>query len=756
MRGTVRHSIVTSIVGCVVAAGFGLGGAAAVGADGDRPAELNRAPRFESGFRLASEQVAPRVAAAIDTSSRAAVTAAYRSSYLASQYAQQAWTGSVSSCKNGTISGPYRATILDVVNYYRGLAGLPDVGFTSRLNEPSQAAALIMDANDTLTHSPQPSATCYTTQGYEGASHANLCYNCVGPRAIDAYMRDSGGNNTAVGHRRWILYPPQTALGTGSTPQADALYVIDSGTWVRPSTGPEWVSWPPPGFVPNVHVYPRFSLSHPTAGFGDASVSVTVDGGAVAAPVVSRTAGYGDRAIVFEPALGGIDLSSGDHVISVTVSGIDLGGGTVSHQWQTTSFVPNVPSGSVTPSSRSFGEVGIAASSSQTFRIRNNGGSAIRVDALTLVGKHPGQFSLSNDGCSDKALGAGAECTVRVRFSPTSDGSKSAELVIPSDGRLSPSRVYLWGSGVRKATTRTVDDKQQGFTRHKSGWKKQSVGWNGRSFWTTVRRASPLRYAVWKATLTAPGRYEVYVRYPRKNATTRNANYKVFTKSKVVTRRRSQKATGARWVKLGTFDFGAVAKVKLSDKTGEKASSGRRVVFDALKFVPADPSVAAEPRVPAKPIVVEPNVAAKPIVVEPTVSPVKDDAASTELKLRLYPKTITAVPGARKRVSAWTCPADDRSPYGPDREPGTQDDRCTAVEADWRLADEDGARLNERHGHKVLVQLATDADNRLVATYGELVRRARLTSKPRPPGTSGPPLFAPWTGADGVEEERGA
>ena len=737
MHGVVRRSVLASLVGGLMVSGFGLGGAVALGADGDHPIELGRAPRLEASFRQASEQSAPRVAAAIDTSSRATVTAAYRSGYLANQFTRQAWTGSVSTCKKGSISSAWRAATLGVVNYYRGLAGLPDVAFASDLNEPSQAAALIMDANNTLTHSPQPGATCYTAQGYEGASHANLCFNCVGPRAIDAYMFDSGEGNQAVGHRRWILYPPQTTLGTGSTPQADALYVIDSGTWVRPSTAPEWISWPPPGFVPHVHIYPRFSLSHPDAGFGDATVSVTVDGGAVSAPVVSRASGYGDRAIVFEPSLGGVNLSSGDHIISVTVSGIDLAGETVSHQWQTTSFVPNVPSGSVTPGSKAFGEVGVGASSSQTFRISNNGGSAIQIGALSLGGNQPGQFGRSSDGCSLKALGPGTDCTVRVKFSPNATGSKSAELIVPSDGRLSPSRVYLWGTGVKKATTKMVDDKHQGFTRYKTGWKGQSVGWNGRSFWTTVRRASPYRYAVWRATLTLPGPYEVYVRYPKRNATTLKASYKVFTKSGIVTRSRAQKTTGARWVKLGTFDFGSVARVKLSDRTGERASSGRRVVFDVVKFVPAGPSAAGQP------IVVEPEIAESAL------------SAEAVLKLRLYPKTVGAVPGARKLVTAWTCPADDRSPYGPDREPGTSDDECTAVEADWRLADEEGARLNKRRGHKVLVQLAAEADNRLIASYEELERPAKLSWKPRPPGTTGPPLFPPWSGAVEVDEVRG-
>ena len=173
------------------------------------------------------------------------------------------------------------------------------------------------------------------------------------------------------------------------------------------------------------------------------------------------------------------------------------------------------------------------------------------------------------------------------------------------------------------------------------------------------------------------------------------------------------------------FDFGSIAKVKLNDKTSEKASSGRTIVFDAVRFVPASPSIASKPKT------VEPKVVGEP-------------GLPGAQKLRLYPKAVTAVPGARKLVSAWTCPADDRSPFGPDREPGTKDDDCDPVEADWRLRDEETARLNKRTGHKVLVQLATEADNRVIATYGELRQGTPITWQPRPAGKPMPPLMPPF------------
>jgi hypothetical protein len=142
----------------------------------------------------------------------------------------------------------------------------------------------------------------------------------------------------------------------------------------------------------------------------------------------------------------------------------------------------------------------------------------------------------------------------------------------------------------------------------------------------------------------------------------------------------------------------------------------------------------------------QPRLADTPVV-EDTTSPDGPHEAPA-LALRPYPKTVSAVPGARKLVSAWTCPAADRSPFGPDRTPGTGDDACDPVEADWRLQDEEGARLNKRSGHKVLVQLVTEADNRLIATYEDLLQGVKLMAKPRPAGSEAPPLFEAW-----VEEE---
>jgi hypothetical protein len=136
------------------------------------------------------------------------------------------------------------------------------------------------------------------------------------------------------------------------------------------------------------------------------------------------------------------------------------------------------------------------------------------------------------------------------------------------------------------ATTKIVDDKSTGFTKAKSGWQSQSDGYKGRSYWTSVQKSTAKHTATWTAQLDAAGSYTVWVQFPKKNATTRSATYTIVTSSGTVTKKVDQSKSGGKWVKLGTYAFGTTAQVKLTDKTGEGSNSGRRIAYDAVKFVP--------------------------------------------------------------------------------------------------------------------------------------------------------------------------
>jgi hypothetical protein len=86
------------------------------------------------------------------------------------------------------------------------------------------------------------------------------------------YLWDFGANNADVGHRRWLLYPPTTRMGMGTTSQYSATYVI--GPTASGRANPKYVRWPAAGWFPNPLSPDRWSLSGRGLKFGKATVSV--------------------------------------------------------------------------------------------------------------------------------------------------------------------------------------------------------------------------------------------------------------------------------------------------------------------------------------------------------------------------------------------------------------------------------------------------------------------------------------------------
>ncbi len=259
----------------------------------------------------------------------------YVEEYLGSVVTDLGWTGNTADCNAGTISADAQQKTLQRINYYRKLAGLPaDIVFDEEWNAKCQQAALMMYANNSLSHSPPTSWKCYTSEGKEAAGKSNLGLGSSASRAIDSYVRDNGGSNQACGHRRWILYSKAAKMGHGSTSRSDALWTI-GGTTGRTNL-PEFIAWPPASFVPAPLVYARWSCSVPKADFSKATVSmIGADGQPIALSVVSKTDnGYGDNTIVWEPQ--GIDLSLDDQQIKVEVKNVGLNGAVESYSYTVT------------------------------------------------------------------------------------------------------------------------------------------------------------------------------------------------------------------------------------------------------------------------------------------------------------------------------------------------------------------------------------------------------------------------------------
>lgn len=309
--------------------------------------ELSSTKQEDAIIRATSVDVPP-----IDTADRSAVVAAFYTSYNASEGFTDGWDGNTTSCVLGVNSQNFTEATLRRVNYFRAMAGLPgNVVLDDAISTKCRRAAMMMSAEGQLSNNPTNTWSCYTIDGYDGAHNSNIALGIEGPAAINLYLDDPGTGNEFVGHRRWILFPPQAVMGTGSVPSqngkmaANALWVLASfGS--RPAA-PEFVAWPAPGFFP-YQLLPksssRWSFSRPTASLGIADVTVTKNGTPLTVNIVSRSEnGVGDNTLVW--TVSGVPTSAPatDTSYVVTVSDVLLNGAPTSYTYTVTVIDPAVP-----------------------------------------------------------------------------------------------------------------------------------------------------------------------------------------------------------------------------------------------------------------------------------------------------------------------------------------------------------------------------------------------------------------------------
>lgn len=219
-----------------------------------------------------------------------------------------AWTGSAATCSAGDMDDDARERAIKVTNLLRFVAGLPDdIDHDPVLNARCQEAAMMMDANRSLSHTPPTTWNCYTADGALAAGKSNLSGGGSGSRAVnsvDRYMLDRGANNaTTLGHRRWILSESNGPWGFGSTNAYSCMYVIHGQT--GPSPARPFTAWPPAGIVP-IEVWglggeadtlddTGWSIQSETINVSSATATVTRDGEVVPTTSASLLPNYGSR-----------------------------------------------------------------------------------------------------------------------------------------------------------------------------------------------------------------------------------------------------------------------------------------------------------------------------------------------------------------------------------------------------------------------------------------------------------------------------
>jgi uncharacterized protein YkwD len=271
----------------------------------------------------------PGAHAATDAEAQAAATAVTQASAVPA-----GWTGLTSTCDPGTETQASLDATLQAVNAFRAVAGLTPVALDAALSTKALAAALMMRAgNDVspprgLSHTPDPSWPCYSLLGADGAGTSNLALGSSGAGAVRLYVDDDGVSS--LGHRRWVLDPGLTVIGTGSTGSTNALTVIGGAR--QPVSPGRQVPWPPAGAIAYSWLPSTWSIS--IGGTGEAvsftapAVSMTLDGAPIQVSGVSDLGtGYGTgRSLSWVPALGNRQaLRTGSHELGVSISGVSIG-----------------------------------------------------------------------------------------------------------------------------------------------------------------------------------------------------------------------------------------------------------------------------------------------------------------------------------------------------------------------------------------------------------------------------------------------
>jgi hypothetical protein len=334
-------------------------------------------PRFpELPVGVHPEAITPAPAGlSVTTTDRQQSRAFFNAVFSASDGVPIDWTGSLSGTPGssatgsaGTTSAAFKDAVQLRINYFRAMAGIPAaISMDSVESAEDQDAALMMSANNALSHTPPSSWLLYTSDGATAAGNSNIALGNEGPDAIAfGYIEDSGSNNTALGHRRWILYPQTQVMATGDIPatngfnSANATWVFDSNlNNPRPAVRDSFIAWPPPGYVPYQVVFPRWSLSYPNADFSAATVTMTSNGASV--PVMLEALdnpAYGENTLAWDyNGLDGATVDSSapkpasDLTYQVVVNNVMISGTAQSFSYSVTVFDPAVAGPGDTPPS---------------------------------------------------------------------------------------------------------------------------------------------------------------------------------------------------------------------------------------------------------------------------------------------------------------------------------------------------------------------------------------------------------------------
>ena len=165
------------------------------------------------------------------------------------------------SFRAGALTQAAQADALGCLNFLRAVAGLSPVTLNPLYTLRAQSGAMLLAANDVLTHAPeQPEGmddALYTT-ARAGAAQGNIAkFNWMRPEilidGVTYFARDDGDANLpTLGHRRWLLNPRMAETGFGLANAESGMSYVTMYAVDDSNADAQWssVAWPAAGVFP--------------------------------------------------------------------------------------------------------------------------------------------------------------------------------------------------------------------------------------------------------------------------------------------------------------------------------------------------------------------------------------------------------------------------------------------------------------------------------------------------------------------------
>jgi hypothetical protein len=207
------------------------------------------------------------------------------------------------NCEAGSLSLEILEKVADRINYFRRNSGIKkQISLSKDLNEKTQYAALMFQANKRMFHEAMEGLRCYTPIGKEGAI-GSLMINSNNPAlSITGMMGEN--KSASQGNRRWLQFPLIKNMGFGASEDFSVLWILDKG-YLEDSLffKNNFVAWPNEGYTPKMLAFGKWTFSV----FDDlngAEIKVwDSNKNDVALQVLKYETGYGMPTLVFEPKI---------------------------------------------------------------------------------------------------------------------------------------------------------------------------------------------------------------------------------------------------------------------------------------------------------------------------------------------------------------------------------------------------------------------------------------------------------------------